>query len=1116
MRAAVRLAWLAVAVATGVAPRPALAQERVAVSGNGGKAALVFDWETPTTFSAEVFDGNLIVRFGRPFTADLDAAVSAMPSHFLDATIRPDMRTAVFALRRDQTFRTSQTGTRIVIELLDPSGQARAEPPRPAPPKPREARPAAVAAKPEPALPAGPQVRLGQSEQGTRLEIDWGRPVKAQRRDNGRNVTLVFDAPGRLDLGDLKDRALKLVEGIDSAAEKEGAALSLTLADRAQLRQTQDGNRHILDIEPLAEPKAAAAKPEPKAETKPAAPPPTATLPPPAAAPAGPAAAVPAAEPPVKLVPPPTPVPPNGPLAVAMQVGDGKVTLGFAWGQPVAAAAFRRGEQIWLVFDRPAKLDLARLQRAPGTIMSGASQLADEETTVLRLSAPSAINPALALDGTTWTVELRHQPMHPDKPVAVEPKPGPDGKTALSFAIEQPGKPVRLKDPEVGDRLIVVPAATPGQGVSGLREYAEFRVLPSAQGVAIEALADRVTVETGPASLILWAPGGLMLSSSSDAIFGAGAPASTGPRLGRDQPLFDFPAWARGGEADLMKNRHELNLALAKAPPEQRTAVRLDNARFYFAHLMPPDALGAIERIEADGDPEATDPTFRAMKGAALAMGRRGVEAEAVLSDPRLADNREVQLWRAMAAVHRGELVQAHQLFAAGGAPPHTYPAALRKEMGLRAIEAALAAKEPKVAATLADTVAGLIKDGPQKGQLDFLRGRILADLGKRGDAMKLWSDIVARRDLPAWPRAEMALIEAGLAAKTLKPAAAIERLEKLRYVWRGDDLERRVLELLGQLSIESGDNAAGLAIYRELATLFPDSVQARSATEAMSRAFARLFVEGGAEAMPPLKALALYDEYRELTPSGAKGDAVIRNLADRLASIDLLDRAAELLEDLVKNRLAGEAKAEAGARLAAIRLQNGQPAEAVAALDSTDLDTAPEPLKRARARARAQAMLALDKPIEALALIAQDDGDAADRLRQDIYWKQADWPNAAKAAMRRAEKLNPASDRPREKPSEEAARAVMNAAVAASLAGDARMLAVLRDRYGKAMEQTDMRSAFRLIANGSGTPGDLADVRQALETAQGFQQYLNSTSPAAGGGAPAAPAMPAPAKPVN
>jgi hypothetical protein len=65
-------------------------------------------------------------------------------------------------------------------------------------------------------------------------------------------------------------------------------------------------------------------------------------------------------------------------------------------------------------------------------------------------------------------------------------------------------------------------------------------------------------------------------------------------------------------------------------------------------------------------------------------------------------------------------------------------------------------------------------------------------------------------------------------------------------------------------------------------------------------------------------------------------------------------------------------------------------------------------------------------------------------------------------------------------------------------------------------MEQTDMRSAFRLIANGSGTPGDLADVRQALETAQGFQQYLNSTSPAAGGGAPAAPAMPAPAKPVN
>ena len=39
----------------------------------------------------------------------------------------------------------------------------------------------------------------------------------------------------------------------------------------------------------------------------------------------------------------------------------------------------------------------------------------------------------------------------------------------------------------------------------------------------------------------------------------------------------------------------------------------------------------------------------------------------------------------------------------------------------------------------------------------------------------------------------------------------------------------------------------------------------------------------------------AMFYEFRELTPIGRRGDELIRRLADRLASIDLLDQAAEL-----------------------------------------------------------------------------------------------------------------------------------------------------------------------------------------------------------------------------
>src|SRR3546814_13655683 len=88
-----------------------------------------------------------------------------------------------------------------------------------------------------------------------------------------------------------------------------------------------------------------------------------------------------------------------------------------------------------------------------------------------------------------------------------------------------------------------------------------------------------------------------------------------------------------------------------------------------------------------------------------------------------------------------------------------------------------------------------------------------------------------------------------------------------------------------------------------------------------MSDEFAKLFLDGGAQSLPPLTALALYYDYRELTPPGPEGDEIISKLADRLVSVDLLNRAAELIEHQITYRLRGDARAKAGARLAVVYL---------------------------------------------------------------------------------------------------------------------------------------------------------------------------------------------------
>ena len=80
---------------------------------------------------------------------------------------------------------------------------------------------------------------------------------------------------------------------------------------------------------------------------------------------------------------------------------------------------------------------------------------------------------------------------------------------------------------------------------------------------------------------------------------------------------------------------------------------------------------------------------------------------------------------------------------------------------------------------------------------------------------------------------------------------------------------------------------------------------------------FDSLFLAGKGDAMPAIDALSLFYDFRELTPIGRRGDEMIRRLADRLVSVDLLDQAAELLQHQVDHRLQGAARAQVATRLA-------------------------------------------------------------------------------------------------------------------------------------------------------------------------------------------------------
>jgi hypothetical protein len=372
--------------------------------------------------------------------------------------------------------------------------------------------------------------------------------------------------------------------------------------------------------------------------------------------------------------------------------------------------------------------------------------------------------------------------------------------------------------------------------------------------------------------------------------------------------------------------------------------------------------------------------------------------------------------------------------------------------------EASLAVKDTDGAKLWLDTLRGAPLDRKDRDYLKFLSAHALRLEGKPSAAKSIWREVMNSPDRRVRAKAGFALVNADLATKHIKPKAAIEKLEKLSFSWRGDAFEFDLKRRLGDIHAERGDYRAALLRLRQAASHFKDVEGAGAIAEDMRTRFRQLFLEGDADKLPPVTALALYEEFRELTPAGKDGDEMIRRLADRLAKVDLLAEAGRLLEHQVRFRLTGEQRSRVGARLALIRMFNREPAKAVDALKLSDEQELPKALEFQRRYLKVQAHGESGNTSEALQLLAGDVSHEAEMLRLGLYWKNANWVEVASAVRRiipqqKVESLSPKN-----------ADLVLRWAIALTMENDADGLTSLRNRFDKAMATTKYNEAFKAI----------------------------------------------------
>lgn len=1040
---------------------------------------IVMTWGEPVGFSAVIVDRRLVARFDRPLVGGLHGVAHRLGKYVSGAVLDEGGHRLKIALKGDYRLIAVARGKVVVFDLLPEVSTARKA--AAAPDRARSADRHTTARL---------KVRVGRHETYTRIVFDWPKVVRYRLEDRGDEISLRFERAGRIDLKRLKRRLPAGLTAPSARVEKGALVFSIRKDRRLTAEHFRVGSRVVVDFR-----RGAAAKTAGK----------TGTIAAPASAlrekarrpdePPRPATA-PLSKVGVTALPerkaPPQPVPAQAApsantegtnsLATAKTTGK-SVGLVFDWPRTVGAAVFKRDPYVWIVFDRRAQLNLAALRRAAKSLISTIEQLPVAQGSVLRLRPLPGVSPRVQRESNNWVVTFRRWPITAQVPIRLQVRTDAVDGAEVVLPITEFGRILTVLDPEVGDRMIVATTRAPSQGVNGHRRYAEFEVLASAQGVAIVPRRDGIDLENaGSRGVAVTVAGGLHISPVGHR---AGGKGFLGPRV------FNFAGWRRGDAADFVAARQSAMRAIVEVPKNRRDDARLDLARFYFVRGFATEAYGVLRTIESSNRVLSSQPEFRALMGATLVSMGRHADARKDLLDPRLDKFQEIALWRGSLFLQSGEHKKAAAQFRTGDPVLAEYPDPIRTRLALERIEAGLSDQDVS-GATLwlerLDKSAGQLtrKD---LARLRYNRGVLARKTRDLDRAVALWGQVKKSNDRWNAARAEFALIRLGVQQETIAPAEAARRLERLRFRWRGDGLELAVLKTLGETYLDQGDYRKGLNTLRTAVTYFPNSAPVKAIAQLMAESFKALHLEGGADRLSPLKALALYDDFRELTPAGPEGDRMIQKLSDRLVTIDLLDRAADLLAHQVRYRLKGEEKARVGAKLAVIHLLDRNPKTALASLRNSFRPNLPQILEDDRRRIRAKATLELERYEEAIALLAGDVSKEADLLRADIYWKTRNYSEAAKVLQRLSGDPLTAGGY-----SAEQANFVLSWAVALRLKRDEAGMKLLRELYGPGMAKSEFADTFAFIASPSG--GDTKEIdamTRKIAEADRFESFLKN-----------------------
>lgn len=764
--------------------------------------------------------------------------------------------------------------------------------------------------------------------------------------------------------------------------------------------------------------------------------------------------------------------------------------------EPANIAVFRRNDFLWLVLDTDTGNIPPQIYGPLSGALGNPKRVAIDGGTALRFSYPDNASLLISKENLSWQIIFKKIEQKTLSASQIKPEFDPRGNknARLSVNLSPKGKILSLTDPVSGDNLMIVPAENPSQKIDQGARFADLEIMPSEIGLVVRPLRDDLKFERKGEDIIMTAPNGLALTPGASAV-----PISMNPEdTGSHPKLFDFPSWRQGGIAKLDENKRNIEQEiLASSTPENRSEGMMKLALLYFANNFSQEALGVLRLALAENPKLAENPGFVALRGASRALAGQYQDSIGDLSIPALADQPEVDLWKAYAAANTEQWTMAAKLFPKTNQMLTEYPSNIALPFTLFMAESALRLGEKERAKELLDTLNAFTAEMPDRYQaaILYLKGEAARQDGDNEGALKAWEPVTKGNDRLYRAKASLASVNLLFDSGKISLTDAIEKIDNLRFAWRDGGLEAAILHKLGELKIKNNQYLEGLKDLRSAVTIAEGNLDDSEPIAAdMADAFTDLFINDKASNIPPLEAIAVFSDFNELLPPGQKGNQASRNFAEYLIRMDLLERAAELLEDQIAHHSEDGSGPELGTKLAAIYLLNSLPSKALAAMKKTESAAMPEDMKTQRKLLTARAWFQQERmDISEQALAGLESPDAL-RLKADIYWRTQKWEQAAATIARLLPP--PGSDL-----DEKEAQMVINTAVALKLANDRDALQELKNNYLSAINQTKMAQTFSVITRkpGVSTLSDRDTMMKIAGEVDMFKGFLDDYKASAG-----------------